>query len=82
MGTHGAQVARGFRPSINEQVPSALRRLIQRCWAQKAKDRPDAATVAAELRQLIDNKALARWDRMQGGRRKGGGDGGGCCVIS
>ncbi|KAK8892970.1 hypothetical protein M9Y10_030224 [Tritrichomonas musculus] len=40
----------GSRPEIGEDVPSAYRDLIQRCWSQKPEERPSFVTICEELK--------------------------------
>ncbi|KAL4457609.1 hypothetical protein ABPG75_012474 [Micractinium tetrahymenae] len=43
----------GLRPEVPASCPPALAELMQRCWAQDAAQRPQAAQVVEELRQQV-----------------------------
>jgi len=47
-----ARVLEGGRPDLYRGQPSGAQSLVERCWAQSPADRPDLATIAAELTRL------------------------------
>ena len=46
----------GLRPKIPECTAAPWRALIERCWAEAPKDRPDFRAVIQQLRELLPQK--------------------------
>ncbi|GLC65745.1 hypothetical protein PLESTF_000335400 [Pleodorina starrii] len=80
MEKYARQVSQGFRPSIHEDIPGPLRRVIKQCWSQDPSQRPDMATVARELWDMEARGVVAALDRKQ--QRAAGLMGACCCVVS
>ena len=39
----------GYRPTLSDDIPDSYQDLIERCWSQKAEDRPSFAQIVSDL---------------------------------
>ncbi len=78
-----AQVANGYRRPIPSMWPSALRTLIETCWAEQPEKRPSMKLVFRTLTDLSkrpdDLQKLS--PRGSSGMSRMGSDKKGCCVV-
>lgn len=56
LNTLTALIKKGKRPSIPPSTPPRFSALMKKCWAQRAKDRPGCSSVAADLRELLEEE--------------------------
>ncbi|KAL4421519.1 hypothetical protein ABPG75_010810 [Micractinium tetrahymenae] len=73
---HAFSVAAGYRMPISRDLPEVLQGIVAACWADKPKDRPSMAAVAAQLRALE-----ASGEVEQAEARFGPPPGAACCTI-
>ena len=76
-----AQVAGGYRRPLPEYLPEALREIINKCWAQNSRQRPDISDVVDRLTALRKPRQPAAANGAHREERETPAQQKACCVV-